>query len=540
MNKLSELPRKSKIEFEKYGVKISLEYFWWVWNKEKWVSLTGSATLLTVDIPGEKPLKWLIDFWMFQWCENELKYNEILPFDLSKIDFVIVTHSHIDHIWKLLHFSKDEFDGTIRTTKVARGFIWTMLKDVIKLQPKPEKTKVDKLMDKLKNLYDQYRKLDNLGREQIELLIEDLQEEIDKLESNQNYLEEKDRKYFTWEDLSKLFYKINTIDFYEKAEIKNNISLSFIKAGHLPWSAQAIIKIKVWTNKYITLGFSWDLWKYRNPSIWWKPDISKEKLDLYMIESTYAWRTHAEFKNEEEKLVKAINDTIKNKWKIIIPVFIQWRAQELIHLLHNLIKTWRIQRVPIYYYSSWMEEITNLCKKYYPHIFKDELNWNLFSPAIIWKWKKRKDQFRSAKNSAILLVSGGMMDGGTVREYLDLLSDPKNLFVSMGYQWEWTLWRKIFMEKIKEVVLPSIWKIKINAKIHNFRGFSWHADEHDLLEIIKNMKFTKWAKIIINHGEKSLEQLTFGWAVKWIVWDTKQVLFAEFNEKPYESDKNRK
>jgi hypothetical protein len=72
-----------------------------------------------------------------------------------------------------------------------------MLKDVIKLQPKPEKTKVDKLMDKLKNLYDQYRKLDNLGREQIELLIEDLQEEIDKLESNQNYLEEKDRKYFT-------------------------------------------------------------------------------------------------------------------------------------------------------------------------------------------------------------------------------------------------------------------------------------------------------------------------------------------------------
>jgi cell division protein FtsB len=72
-----------------------------------------------------------------------------------------------------------------------------MLKDVIKLQPKPEKTKVDKLMDKLKNLYDQHRKLDNLGREQIELLIEDLQEEIDKLESNQNYLEEKDRKYFT-------------------------------------------------------------------------------------------------------------------------------------------------------------------------------------------------------------------------------------------------------------------------------------------------------------------------------------------------------
>ena len=146
---LEQLSREKKIEFEKYGVKVSLEFLWWVWNKEKGVSLTGSATLLTIDIPWQDKIRWIIDFGMFQWCENELKYNEILPFDLSKIDFVIVTHSHMDHIWKLLHFSKDEFNWTIWTTKISRSLIYAMLTDFLKLQPKPKETKIDLLKENM-------------------------------------------------------------------------------------------------------------------------------------------------------------------------------------------------------------------------------------------------------------------------------------------------------------------------------------------------------------------------------------------------------
>ena len=106
MNKLSEqFPRQSKIEFEKYNTKITLEFIWGIWDKEKWVSLTWSATKITILKPYWEKVVWIIDFGMFQWWKNDLKYNEILPFELDKIKFVIATH--LDHIGKMLHLSKD-------------------------------------------------------------------------------------------------------------------------------------------------------------------------------------------------------------------------------------------------------------------------------------------------------------------------------------------------------------------------------------------------------------------------------------------------
>ncbi len=83
LNKISEIPRQSKIEIEKYWTKVILEFLWWIWDKEKWISLTGSATKLTIENIDWTKSIWLIDFWMFQWWENALKYNEILPFDLK-------------------------------------------------------------------------------------------------------------------------------------------------------------------------------------------------------------------------------------------------------------------------------------------------------------------------------------------------------------------------------------------------------------------------------------------------------------------------
>ncbi len=530
------LARQSKIEFEKYNTKIVLEFFWWVWDKEKWVSLTWSATKLTIIRPnGEKTIG-IIDFWMFQWWEHDLEYNKVLPFNLEKIDFVIVTHTHLDHIWKLLYFWKKEFIWNIWTTKINKEVLYTMLNDVIKNQPENEISKEEKLLAQIENYKSAKNKLanslweNNDAVQQMNEEIKDLEETFKKIKKSSKG---KEKQYFDTTDLMALMWKVNSVNYYEKFEVKNDIQVSFIPAGHLPGSSQAILKIKVWKNKYINLWFSWDVWKLKNPAVWWKPEISKEKLDMYMIESTYHWRYHPEFSKEEEKIVNEINKTIKKWGKIIIPVFMQWRAQEVALFLSNLINNWKIPQIPIFYHSENIENITSIYSRYLPEQFGILKKWKVLQKAKTWRWKNTKLNFENYKKSAILLASGGMMSWWSILSYLDYLQDPKNLFICMWFQAPWTLWNKIFTQNKQEINIA--WKgiININADLTTFKWFSWHWDQQDLLELISQMSFSKDAKIIINHGEKSPEQLTFGLAIKWIVWNTKEVLFAEFDEKLY-------
>ncbi len=537
MNKLSEqFSRQSKIEFEKYNTKVILEFLWWVWDKEKGVSLTWSATKLTIIKPNGEKTIWIIDFWMFQWWEHDLEYNEVLPFDISKIEFVIATHTHLDHIGKMLHLGKKEFMWNIWTTKINKDVLYTMLNDVIKNQPENTISEEDKILSKIENYKLMRDKLaatlwgTNDGVQQMDNEIIDLEIEYKEIQENHK---NKGKQFFDSQDLMSLVWKINSVNYYEKFKVKNDVQVSFIPAGHLPGSSQAILKIKVWKNKFINIWFSGDLWKIKNPAIWGTPEISKEKLDMYMVESTYAWRHHPEINEQENKLIEEINKTIKKWWKIIIPVFMQWRAQEVALFLKNLIDNWKIPEIPVFYHSENIENINNIYSRYLPKHFGVLIKWNTIRKAKTGKWKHAKLNFKNYKKSAILLASGGMISWWSILNYLEYLQDSKNLFISMWYQALWTLWNEIFYQKKEKIEIPSEGKIQINANLMSFKWFSGHADEQDLLQLISQISFSKDAKVIINHGEKSPEQLTFWLAIKWIIWRTKEVLFADFNEKLY-------
>ncbi len=535
--KLAEIPREKKIEFEINWIKFIYEFLWWVWDKEKWVSLTGSATKLTIELPNWKKIVWLVDFWMFQGGENDLKYNEILPFDLKEIDFVLLTHTHVDHIWKLLHFAKDEFNWTIWTTKINKRVLHIMLSDIIKLQPENKLTKKEKIKNKIENLKNILFDLENKywkwdASIDIENIIEDLEEELKNLENNSD---DNKKEYFDETDLLNVLEKVNWVEKYTKNEIQDNIELSFIKAGHLPWSSQIILKIKWEDWKLVKIGFSWDLWKITNPAVWGAPDISKEKLDVYMIESTYAGRKHIEKEKNEQEFIDAINKTVKNNWKIIIPVFMQWRAQELLLYIQSLIDSWEIPKLPIFFHSSNIEKINEIYSRYYEEIFWDLTKW-IFKKATNWKWKNKHLNFEKTKGSAILLASWWMLDWGAIQNYYNYLLEKNNLFVSAWYQASWTLGNKIFVENSKQIDIPWLWKININCDLFNLRTFSWHADENDLLKFLSQMNFSNDAKIIINHWEKTTEQLFFWELVEEVVWKTRKIILADFYAEKYSKE----
>ena len=355
MNQLSELVTQSSvIELEKHGVKVNIKIYGWEWDVDKGVNLTGSATWLEIILPGGKKINWLIDFGMFQGCENELKYNEILPFDIGKLSFVIVTHTHLDHIGKLLFFSKPEFKWNIWTTKLNKALIHTMLADVIKLQPENPLSEADKIKQKIENLKKSKAILEKT------IFDEDLEDAIAPIELAIEGLEEKlrtlkvgniEKKYFDTEDLLNVMTKINSVDFYEKFEVANQVEVAFIKAGHLPWSAQVIMKVCWKDKKTIVLGFSGDLWKIKKPAIWGKPDISKEKFDFYMIESTYAGRNHPEKSQEEQKLIEKNSANSRKRWKDYYSCFYAMKSSRIVDLFYSAKKTKKNSRYS--YLLSW-------------------------------------------------------------------------------------------------------------------------------------------------------------------------------------------
>jgi predicted metal-dependent RNase len=140
-----------------------------------------------------------------------------------------------------------------------------------------------------------------------------------------------------------------------------------------------------------------------------------------MIESTYAWREHAEMNEEESKLVESINKTIEKWGKIIIPNFMQWRAQEINLYLMKLIKEWKIKTIPIFNHATSIKKISEIYSRNLPEVFWELIKSKNIKSAITGKWKKRQDHFDKYKGSAFLVVSWWMLDWWTIIEKLNLL-----------------------------------------------------------------------------------------------------------------------
>lgn len=111
---------------------VSIKYLWWISDKEKWLSLTGSSTLMTVDLWWQK-VKILTDIGMFQWWSNCDEYNKKIDEEIINCDYVIITHAHMDHIWRLPLLVKNWFKGRILMTGITKELMTPMLNDYVSL-----------------------------------------------------------------------------------------------------------------------------------------------------------------------------------------------------------------------------------------------------------------------------------------------------------------------------------------------------------------------------------------------------------------------
>jgi metallo-beta-lactamase family protein len=479
-------------------------------------NLTKSCTSIQVR-DGKKESVVLVDFGLWQGRkEFFIKHNSDIPVDPTKINAVLLTHSHIDHAGRIPILVKNGFGktgGRFFSTFSTRDIAEIMLYDTEKLSAFEAK-KFEKMKKKEKSPINGRKwkknlakRLSEMGKEKAEKFLEEIKKprEIKKPEGWE-------AKIFDKADIKKALELFKCHD-YESSFFKlaGGIHAKFYPSGHILGGAICIIKIdrKIdGKDKPIMIGFSGDLGR-RDGIILPAPKLVEEPLDYWITESTYGNINHPERKNELERFLKVVQECGKRKSKIMIPSFTLERTQELIYLLSLYMDRGNMPKIPIYLDSPMAVDITEVyANNWYSPMFKDQdkLGYNPFDLEEnkyfkIIKSNEDSKTLARRKGPAIVIAGSGMGDGGRIRNHLKIgFPDPNNIVCVVGYAVIGTPVRMI-VDKEPEIMMDRI-VVPNRARVEKFGSFSAHADQefltHYLREIMRKSPDLK--NIFINHG----------------------------------------
>lgn len=412
--------------------------------------VTGSCNLVETS-----DFKFLVDCGSFQGEEFSSDKNaEAFLFDPAGIDFVFLTHAHLDHCGRLPKLMKEGFGGKIYCTAPTKDIVTIILFDAAKIMGEKQGINPELLF----------------SAEEIEILM----------------------SHFV------------TVDYDKDFKVNEFISIKLKDAGHILGSA--FFEIKALENGVEKkLLFSGDLGNPPAPII--RDTEFSDGCDVVVMESTYGGLIHEDREIGIKAIRDAIFDTIKKKSVLIIPVFAVERSQEIIYELNNLVENNMIPKIPMFFDSPMGINALEVYKKY-ENLYDEETRALINSGDDIFAFRGMKftpttydsKQINMTKAPKIILAGSGMCNGGRVIHHLKFnLSDFKAHVMLLSYQAKDTLGRKL-MDGEKSVVINEE-NIKVRAKISVFGCFSSHADEAMLENWFSHLQNPKPVNIFINHGE---------------------------------------
>ncbi len=400
--------------------------------------------------------KILIDCGLFQGPPelDELNYLPF-PYDPKTINYVFITHSHLDHCGRLAKLVKDGFCGQIICTPPTRDLMAVALEDAVHLLKDEAKEK------RQKPLYDQ-------------------------------------------DNLNTMLGFIITKDYGQKIKLTANIEFNFKDAGHILGSTIIELNLKE-GQKTKKLVFTGDLGNPPTPLL--KPTEYVDTADYVIIESAYGDRLHESKKERKNTLQNIIKEIIKRKGVLMIPSFALERTQELLFELNDLVEHHKISYLPIFIDSPLAIKITEVYKKHEQY-FNQKTRYIINSGDDIFNFSGLKFTItkQESKNiikvpaPKIIIAGSGMSTGGRIlfheKEYLP---DPNNCFLVIGFQVEGTLGRRILEGEPVVNIFGQL--VKNKAEIRAIGSYSAHADQKQLVNFIAQIKKPP-KKIFIVQGEK--------------------------------------
>ncbi len=424
--------------------------------------VTGSCTL--IEINGKYGI---VDCGMEQ--GQDIFENQSLPVQASALDFVLLTHSHIDHSGNLPLLYKNGYSGLIYATAATTHLCEIMLRDCAHIQESEAEWKSRKSL--------------RAGGSAVEPI-------------------------YTMADAQTAISKLRPVDYGKEVQIAEGVVVRFTDAGHLMGSSS----IEIWlTEGGVTkkIVFSGDIGNLEQPLL--KDPVYIEEADYVVTESTYGNRYHEKGdRNNIQQLADCIQRTFDRGGNVVIPSFAVGRTQEMLYFIREIKVRGLVSGhgdFPVYVDSPLANEATGIFLQTDDHYFDDEtralINQGinpLMSPGVQLSVSSEESKaINLDKKPKVIISASGMCEAGRIRHHLKHnLWRRESLILFVGYQSVGTTGRAI-RDGAKKIKLFGE-DISVNAEISYLPGKSGHADKDGLLKWITAFK-EKPATVFVNHGD---------------------------------------
>jgi metallo-beta-lactamase family protein len=440
--------------------------------------VTGSCYLFETD-----DCRFLVDCGMFQGGRESREHNrQDFDFDPGSIDFVLLTHAHIDHSGLLPKLVKDGYEGQIFSTRATVGLLGVMLPDSAHIQ-ESEAERAQR-----------YRKKRQERRKHRDEQTSEADEKNDI------------GPIYTMEDAEACLKQLRPFKYDQDLNPHRNVRCRFRDAGHILGSA--ILEIWVTENGTTTkIVMSGDLGEPDRPIL--RDPTFLEEADILFVESTYGDREHKDHPETMDEFVEIIHNTLDVKGgNLIVPAFAVGRTQELLYHLFDLTFEGKLKNLNIFVDSPMATEATRVTMKHFD-IFDEEskrLNeWRAQGKGLprlkFTSSLEDSMELNHITSGAIIISASGMCNAGRIKHHLrHNISRPECSIMITGYQAQGTLGRRIVDGD--ETVKIFGKEYDVLASIHTLGGFSAHAGQSCLLKWTGAFKQAP-NKTFVVHGEES-------------------------------------
>lgn len=438
--------------------------------------VTGSNFL--VEAAGKK---FLVDCGMYQGsAKEEEKNDDSFFFSIKDIDFVLLTHAHIDHSGRLPKLYKEGYRNPIIATKATCDLCAIML---------PDSGHIQEMEAEWKN-----RKRLRQGKKEIQPM-------------------------YTAQEAARSLEIFRPVCYDKIIDIDENIKVRFNDAGHMLGSSI----IEVWVNengKETKAVFSGDIGNNDIPLL--DSPTMIETADYLIMESTYGGRLHLRNDDKAEMFLNVVSETLAHGGNVVIPSFAVGRTQEILYELNKLKenrtdeefrkKFDKLMKAPVFVDSPLAISATEVFKEN-EDLFEEEVKKEMekgdnpleFPGLQFTRTADESKELNESKIPSIIISASGMCEVGRIKHHLKHnLWNPKNTILFVGYQAPGTLGRRI-VDGEKSVKIFGE-EIAVNARIEYIEGFSGHADQEWLLNFVYSF-FTKPKHIFLVHGEEEQQEI---------------------------------
>ena len=438
--------------------------------------VTGSNFL--VEAAGKK---FLVDCGLYQ-GKAELEEQNYREFDYNpaEIDFMLLTHAHIDHSGRIPKLYNEGFKGPIYAHKATCDLCQIML---------PDSGHIQEMEAEWKN-----------------------KKRIRKGQQTRGPL-------YTAEDALKCMEIFVPVKYDEIIQVSENIYVRFNDAGHMLGSST----IEIWAKedgKETKAVFSGDLGNNDIPLL--SEPTMIDNCDYLVMESTYGSRLHIRNDQKAELFLKIVSETIDNGGTVVIPSFAVGRTQEILYEINKIkenrhdeefLREYRtLMKVPVYVDSPLAISATQVFKENMD-LFEDEVkeemergNNPLEFPGL--KFTQTADESKALNESdepSIIISASGMCDVGRIKHHLKHnIWNPKSTILFVGYQAPGTLGYEIVNGAKKVTIFGE--EFAVNARIEYIEGYSGHADQEGLMNFVYSF-YNKPKHIFLVHGEEESQEV---------------------------------